>query len=484
MNRFVLACLGLACIVMADLPLQSCGTAETSGALLPEPPLPADLENYDERVIERLRSAAEHVRESPSSALAWGELGMIYEVERMRGLALVCYQQARLREPEVPKWWYRSAICHWRQGEIDAALQAIAETIRLSPSYAPAYYRHGTFQLETGELASARESFARAMELDQEYFGGWLGTARVLLLEERSAEAIEILERLREEDPSDRSVVNVLAAAYREAGRDPESTLPTSALPEDEELGRHWNDPWEDEIRELRRVPEMLQAGTMVARGNGEEAIPILERLRDERPAEIQILLQLSEAYAQADRLQEARRTYRTILDVDPDHVLARIGLARLREREGERAVALQLLDEILARQPDYGPALAEKARILYEGQQYEQAIPWLVRALEVDQRNPELWFWLGWSQLTLRLWEDAREAFQNLLERSPERGDAWLALAKAQVKLDQLDEAEKALQRAEEIGVETPRLLQEVAQALERARAQEGRREGEGEEE
>jgi len=473
---------GIALLALSSGALFACGPSDRGDSLAEVPPLPSDLTQYDARVVKRIEAAAAELEADVSQASSWANLGMVYEVERMRNLALACYREALARTPEEPRWWYRSALCHFRQGELAHAERAIERAIELAPSYAPAHYRRGTFALETGALDAAQSAFERAIELDADYFGGWLGKARVLLASDRPDEALAILERLRQADPEDRSVKSVLAAAQREVGRAAEElSAPPSGL--DEEAGPHWKDAWEDEVRELRRVPEELQAGGMVARGKGEAALPILERLRAEKPSDVQTLMQLAEAYLQADRPDDARRTYRAVLDVDRTHIGAHMGLARLREREGDRAIALQIYDEILALDPRHGPALAEKARILYQGDQFEPAIPVLERALAVDQRDPELWNWLAWSRLTSGLFEDAEEAFLALLERAPERADAWLGLAKTRLKLQRLDGAEEALRKAEELGVETPGLLRSVRESLDRARnrSERGRR-GEGE--
>lgn len=434
------------------------------------PPLPSDLEQYDARVVERIQEAVGELEQDLASAAAWGQLGMVYEVERMRALALACYREATARAPDEPRWWYRSAICRWRQGEIEQANQAIRRVLELAPSYAPAEYRRGTFAFESGDLDAALAAFERARSLDPGYVGGPLGKARVLLASDRAAEALAILDDLATLDPGDRSIASVRAAALREAGRAQEAPELSSA-PVEEEVGPHWKDPWEDEVRYLRRVPEELRVGTMVARGRGEEAVPTLERMRDEKPTDLRTLMQLAEAYAQAGRALEARKTFRSVIDLEPENLAARVGIARLRIEAGERELGMQLLEEALSINPEYGPALVEKARLLFNNEQYEPAVPVLLHALKLDQRDPELWNWLAWSQFHNGRWQEAEASFLAQLERAPERGDAWLGLAKTRLKLQRPDEAEQALEKAVAIGIQTPGLLRTVQRELERLR-------------
>ena len=68
-----------------------------------------------------------------------------------------------------------------------------------------------------------------------------------------------------------------------------------------------------------------------------------------------------------------------------PDNLQVQVHLARCRELKGDRAAAESLLDNVLARQPDFVPALAERGRLAGLAGQPVQAEAWLRRAVESD---------------------------------------------------------------------------------------------------
>jgi tetratricopeptide (TPR) repeat protein len=138
------------------------------------------------------------------------------------------------------------------------------------------------------------------------------------------------------------------------------------------------------------------------------------------RPDHPQALTLRGQLYEQAERRQDAAAAYRRALEVDPDHDEARMRLTALQlqrnrprdaladlallsrkhpddpltqvrlayclDQTGEPARARALLDDLLARRPDFGPALAERGRLAAADGQLDQAERWLRAARE---RNP-----------------------------------------------------------------------------------------------
>ena len=462
-------------ILVAGLAL-ACGTKGPD--LLLEPPVPSNLTQLDDRVVLRIDEASARVRNDPGAAQVWAELAMVLQAERMRQQAATCYEQALAREPDQPKWWYWLASIRDRLGESDAAIEAVRRSIELEPGYAPSYYRLGTFHLERGELDPASAAFQRASRLDSDYPGGWAGMARVHLQRDENTQAVDLLVRLSAEHPADAQVKRLLVTASRQAGLDSEIDAVLAIL----EDGQVWSDPWQDELFGVRQAPEMRRIGMLLQEGKAAEVIPLLEAKRVAEPEAMHFLPQLAEAYYQTGRTKDARRTYRLVLESEPDNVPARMALARILLKEERAPGAIARLDEVIEIQPRYARAQEMKGWILYDQGQYEAALPPLRRALELEQRNPDVRVWIGFSLLGLAEWEEARTVFTKVLELDPRDGDAHLGLGKAQLKLRLLDEAEASLTRAEELGTEEKTDLEKVKQSLATARARQQQRDGGGE--
>jgi tetratricopeptide (TPR) repeat protein len=71
-----------------------------------------------------------------------------------------------------------------------------------------------------------------------------------------------------------------------------------------------------------------------------------------------------------------------------PDNLSVQVGLAECRGAQGQRAEAVRLTDDVLARQPQFVPAMSLRGRLALEDGQPEEAEPWLRQAVERDPSN------------------------------------------------------------------------------------------------
>ncbi len=459
------ACAGLAC---------GCRDGDAPSSLAP--PLPGNLSELDPRVVQRIRPAHERVVAEPASARAWAELGLVYEAERLRNLALACFQEASARDPAEPRWPYREACTLSALGRPAEASSAIERSIALEPGYAPSHWRAGDYRLGLGELEAAERSFRRAIELDPAFPGGWYGLARLHLQRDESQAAVLVLEDLRRRQGEDGAILRLLAEAYRQVGR-AEELGDAAALQVDED-GPVWNDPWELEARAYRQDPALLHVGEMIQDGRTEEAVQLLLDARRASGDPLAHALQLAEAYLELGRHSESEREVRALIESEPGNSGAHVLLSRLHQGRGEIEAALEELEIVTTLQPTYGGAFAAQGMLFYRQGDLERAAGALARALELGVSDAEVRYTLGQAQLTLNRWPDARSTFEALVALESENGDAWAGLAKARLKLRDLPGAESALERALATTVRQRGFVEQVREAVERARARRERRE------
>jgi len=465
--------------VLALLLFWTAGCGGSPAGWLREPPLPEALAELDGNVRTRIEEAAARVRQAPEPVEAWGELGKLYEAVGLRLQAIACYEQAQLRVPGDPKWWYRSGVCRGRMQDMGGAIRDMQRVIELEPSYAPAYYRRGACALDDGDLELAQESFRAATRVTPEFMGGWVGLARVHLLRDENEEALALLEAQAARDPKDPVVTKLLRSAQVQAGIEPGAAVEAAAAQEEGDLpaGVFWLDPWQVELAAYRLEPESHRISRMIGRGEADLVIAQLEERRRAEPRETEFLPQLAEAYFQVGRGQEARETYRALLELEPDNIPARLGLARFQEASGFPHLAIEWLDQILAIDPSFGPAWAAKGSILVRGEQYEQALPVLRRAVELDQRIPQVWVDLGNAQMLTKDWAAAITSFENYLAEVPDDPEARISLARVLAKNDELDRAEAELERARALEHDRDGRIEEVERLIERGRARREKR-------
>lgn len=91
-----------------------------------------------------------------------------------------------------------------REGERDAALQALAQILSADPDNEYAHYYLGVASFESGEFVKAMKAYLRAIELAPSYFGALLGLGHTLRMLGRYDEAIRVGKQVllqQDEDP-------------------------------------------------------------------------------------------------------------------------------------------------------------------------------------------------------------------------------------------------------------------------------------------
>ena len=119
----------------------------------------------------------------------------------------------------------------------------------------------------------------------------------------------------------------------------------------------------DDEVDYYREGVELLGVGKY------HEALTSLRLALREAPGDMAVLQQIAIAYTRIGMTDEAKKTYRTVLEKDAKAVGAHYGLAFLLLRDGDEAGAEEHLRAFLADPPDAPEAArhVEHARTTYE---------------------------------------------------------------------------------------------------------------------
>jgi predicted Zn-dependent protease len=137
------------------------------------------------------------------------------------------------------------------------------------------------------------------------------------------------------------------------------------------------------------------------------------------------IVLLESKSFAEAaEHLEYLRR-------VQPDNLRVQVGLAQCRNGLGQSDAARRLVDEVLARQPDYVPALALRGQLALEGGHYAEAETWLRQAVARAPANHQARYSLVLclmqsgqgeeaqrQERDLRQWEEDAKRFNEIVTR------------------------------------------------------------------
>jgi predicted Zn-dependent protease len=163
----------------------------------------------------------------------------------------------------------------------------------------------------------------------------------------------------------------------------------------------------------LEQQPDNCQALFLRARlhefmATTTEAAAVYGRVLELDPERDDARLRLAVCLADLTQAAEAVPHLEHLLDRQPDHLMARVELARCQDLLGHQRAAEQILDEVLAAHPGFTPALTQRAMLAMRAGQLAEAEGWLRQAsagIPVDYQAQYQY------ELCLRLRGKAREA-------------------------------------------------------------------------
>jgi len=133
------------------------------------------------------------------------------------------YREVLKRNPQLPGIHYRIGRLLLSNPEAasrkDDARREFEEELKIDPANAGAEYVLGELARQEGQDQAAIEHFTRATKLDAGFGDAFLGLGRVLLADDRTAEAIRALETAAKLDPASPMAHFELGTAYTRTGR-------------------------------------------------------------------------------------------------------------------------------------------------------------------------------------------------------------------------------------------------------------------------
>jgi eukaryotic-like serine/threonine-protein kinase len=302
---------------------------------------------------------------------------------------------------------------------LDAAIEKYKEAVDLDPSYAAAHaklalaYGHlYGIRRDPGALDLARGNYEHALALDPGLVDAHL--ARALLLEETGnvQSALEETKRTLVLDPSNPKTLLWQARFYTRLNR------------------------WADAEQAFHRV---LQ----------------------ERPNSWVTYNDLGFALHEEGKYQEAIQAFGAASVAAPGSSLALSNLGVEYLLIGDFAKATESLKKSLTLQPNFDQAAANTSLALrYQGK-YEQALPFALKAVELNSSDDTNWLELGECYSSLRNHQgEAKSAYlqaakeaKRHLRTDATNGPSWMLLALYEVKSGNPQKAASSMEKAESLG-------------------------------
>jgi tetratricopeptide (TPR) repeat protein len=149
-----------------------------------------------------------------------------------------------------------------------------------------------------------------------------------------------------------------------------------------------------------------------------------------EDPLDVRAIRMLAELAARIGRLKDSETLLRRALEIAPNFTPARANLAMVLGRLGRPAEALELLDGLVATDPDGFAHLNLKAATHSRLGDFEQAIGLYEQVLRRAPNQPRVWLSYGHLLKTVGRQSEAVEAYRRSIALKPALGEAWWSLA------------------------------------------------------
>jgi choline-sulfatase len=238
-------------------------------------------------------------------------------------------------------------------------------------------------------------------------------------------------------DPKDRiAFYNLImrATEFASGGRIPESdVLLTQAALEDTKA----------------YLPPFLLGENALAEGRFRQAEGYYRRTLELNPRYDLAAMGRGEAALRGGNPAEAAKAFQLALELNPRNFLVQLALARANERLNHLDAAAKLERDVLAAHPHHAQAYSDYGVTLVRMKRYEEALPFLLKALELGYRNTMTYNFLGTAYLASGRDLDAVLAYEEAIRLDAKYSAPYGNLALFYARTGQMEKSRQFYQKA-----------------------------------
>ena len=262
-----------------------------------------------------------------------------------------------------------------------------------------------------------------------------IATARLLLKQHKTAEAIALLKTLVAHKPELKGINHELGVAYYRGG---------DYLDAAEYLQKAWEENSND------HDAAQLLGLSYYSSGRPAEAIPPLEAFRSGSPNQnVDAIYILGLCYVMAKRYSEALQTFARLYGVKQDSAAAHLILGRMLLRQGFDPAAQNEINAALAISPQLPLAHLTLGEILVYGGDYPKAAQEFQAELALNPTCTEALTHLGDVYWRLQRDDESQQVLRRSISLSSSAAEPYVVLGKVLLREGQPDLAEQNLHRA-----------------------------------
>lgn len=445
-------------VVVASALLASCSADDevfdapaSNGAAIGEP-VEVALDQTEAAVAELLGDLLARARADPRSAQSRGNLGMAYDVNEFTDAAITSYAQAEALDTSEFAWPYFHALAVGQGGDLDAGVPIMERALAIDGDYVPALLHYGGWLLDLGRPEEAAAIYEQARELNAGA-AAIAGIAQAYLRTSRAEEAVAMLVPLarRFEHPH---VYRLLGRAFNALGRTEDSRIALARGKNTQPL--EWRDPIQTRKRDyiVGLGVRLVLAEKFIGDGSYEDAVGILEPLRERYPDDKPLLSNLAMAYARTDRIDDALSVLTHALDLYPDYYAIHNVMANVYLVKEDEERAQQHLETSIELNPTQAWPFERIATLAMGGGDWDAAITAIDAALRYEMKAPErLLYQAGLIEGSRERWDEAIARFDRATSYDASYTMAYIYLGRCLAEAGRFEQAEEAFAWAERLG-------------------------------
>jgi tetratricopeptide (TPR) repeat protein len=278
--------------------------------------------------------------------------------------------------------------------------------IELDPQDARAYETIGTAERALGNIEAAITAYEEALRLRPAFPDALVNLGSIYGEMGRHGDAVDQFERVLEIEPSNADARNNLGVALEASGRvdDAIAQYEAALALQPDQADAHYN------------------LGTALARrGRGIEAARHLQGAIALKPDHFNAYLNLGVVLMAARQFEDALRVLDRLIRLDPDNVTARINRGKTLLALGRASDAERALNGAVRADPEDAEARANLAYGLRHMGRFDEAARTLVRAIELDPTNVDYQRELAGTLFAMRRFDEAIPVLHQALTQHPE---------------------------------------------------------------
>lgn len=384
-------------------------------------------------------------------AKVYRALAEIYAKQKITSMAIDNYREALRLEPDWSEGHYALGKILQKEKLYNDALLEFKEVVRLTPTHAEAHFDLGNLYFAGKKYVEAVAALEMFVQAQPSSFGGRMLLAKALYATRQPVAAIAQAEKAVEINPEASEALRFLANLYYDT-RDYEHAAQTyerfSRNAKNGELQAEEHVKWGKSLMRLKQNPAAIaqfekavsldstladvhfDLGTLlVMEKRYAQAIPCFDKKLHADATASGAYFNQGIAYIGLSDWQGAIRALKAGLALKPEHLDGRLALARSFAQVDSTAQAEAQYEEVLKLEPKHAEALKQVGYYNLIRKNYVKAVSYLRKHVELEPKSEYGWLWLAQGSALNRQIQEAKAAYQKVLQINPKNADAQKGL-------------------------------------------------------